>query len=180
MRQVLSWIVLKTPLWISALLGAYTLWYTHVALEPFTHEKRITDLDRLVMLGLLKAESGQRGYLLTGDRAFLEQYHEGLKGLNNYEPLYGEVLVDERSKRLFMKLEEVLRRKLDEMALTIKLREKESREAAITMFRNKCGYSCTKQVHDLRRQIRNLEKNHSSALEFLHLPPASSTLSWGS
>jgi len=80
----------------------------------------IYDLQRL----LLDAETGQRGYLLTGDTTYLQPYTNAVaqieESLTNLRAL---VVSDVRLMSEFALLSRVISRKLAEMELTIQLRE---------------------------------------------------------
>lgn len=80
----------------------------------------IMDLQR----GILEAETGQRGYLLTGRREHLQPYVNALHDIDgsfkSLERYYGE---EQKSRELLKQLRTLTETKLSELALTIRLRE---------------------------------------------------------
>src|SRR6266446_6614798 len=84
-----------------------------------------------VVARLVDAETGQRGYLLTGDEAYLEPYHEAIK---NLDQVMGRLKVltagnPDQQKHL-QALEPLIEKKLAELQTSIDLRRKEGFEAA--------------------------------------------------
>src|SRR6267378_6606363 len=80
---------------------------------------------------LLDAETGQRGYLLTGDEAYLEPYHEAIRNLDRVTSRLKELTSDNsnQQKRIFA-LEPLVGEKLAELQRTIDLRKDEGLAAA--------------------------------------------------
>ena len=83
-------------------------------------QTRIYDLQRL----LLDAETGQRGYMLTGDPSYLQPYTQAVTAveasLNNLRAL---VMTNGRMMAEFAVLSRAISRKLAELELTIQLRQ---------------------------------------------------------
>jgi len=74
---------------VAAIILAFVGWETHrdtvrvdeaADARKFSYEAQLT-LDE-VLARLVDAETGQRGYLLTGDEAYLEPYREAIKNLD--------------------------------------------------------------------------------------------------
>jgi adenylate cyclase len=151
------WAACKRPHVIGAALGLYAIAFTYISMAQLTHERRLTEVERRMTFGLLYAESGQRGYLLTGDRAFLVQYRSGLNALTTYEPVYRDALVDSKSKNGCFELESLLRRKTAEMSLTIAMHDQFGQAAAIAIVDDKGGNAYTEKIYRLLLTIRNRE-----------------------
>jgi signal transduction histidine kinase len=83
-------------------------------------QSAIYDLQRL----LLDAETGQRGYLLTGDPAYLQPYNQALvKMEGSLNSLRALVMANARLTAEFSALSRAISRKLAELELTITLRQ---------------------------------------------------------
>ena len=79
---------------------------------------------------VLSAESGQRGYLLTGNPAYLEPYEEAVVGIGkSLGDLVTSYLASPREIADYRQLERAIAQKLSEMALTIQLRKQGRSEA---------------------------------------------------
>jgi len=125
-------------------------------------------------LSLLKAETGQRGYLITGKDDYLAPYEEGRmsvrKNLNRFQELTEDNShQQERAKRLL----DIMNTKLTELALTVDLRRNEGFEAAHKRVMTDQGKSAMDQFNSLisegqaeeERLLKNREsenKNYSN------------------
>ena len=79
---------------------------------------------------VLSAESGQRGYLLTGNPAYLEPYEEAVAGVGKVlGDLVTSYLASPREIADYRHLERAIAQKLSEMALTIQLHKQGRSEA---------------------------------------------------
>src|SRR6267143_2834207 len=80
---------------------------------------------------LVDAESGHRGYLLTGDEAYLEPYHGAIRNLARVTSRLKELTSDSRNQqKRILALEPLVEEKLAELQRTIDLRKDEGLAAA--------------------------------------------------
>src|SRR6266436_10259137 len=95
-----------------------------------SYEAQLT-LDEVVAR-LVDAETGQRGYLLTGDQAYLEPYREAIK---NLDEVMGQLKVlaagNSDQQKHVQALEPLIEKKLAELQMSIDLRRKAGFAAAI-------------------------------------------------
>jgi signal transduction histidine kinase len=104
---------------------ASTLWLVNETKTYFgvvTRAHRLsTELANLRNL-VLDAETGQRGYLLTGDESYLTPYDEARTKITPQLDLIHSLLTDEQSQRnAFARLSEIVANKMSELAQTITL-----------------------------------------------------------
>ncbi|HEY8382518.1 MAG TPA: CHASE3 domain-containing protein [Microvirga sp.] len=108
-----------------------------------------TILERTAMLQsrIRTAEAGQRGYILTGERRYLQPY---LEASAQVWPLFAElrglVLRQDLSQRL-ADLERPIRAKLDELAQTVSLRER-GFEDALSVVRTDVGQRLMEEIEE--------------------------------
>jgi PAS domain S-box-containing protein len=105
------------------------------------------------------AESGQRGYLLTGQEVYLEPYRNGiamlasqldrLESLTEGEPAQGERVTALRG---------VLGRKREELARTVALRRDEKKNDAIREVRSGLGRRLMNQAQHVAADLENHEQ----------------------
>src|SRR6267143_6162155 len=99
---------------------------------------------------IVDAETGQRGYLLTGDEAYLEPYREAIK---NLDQVMGRLKVltagNPNQQKHLQALEPIIEKKLAELQMTIDLRRKEGFAAANQVVLGNHG----KQWMDLTRVV---------------------------
>lgn len=113
-----------------------------------THEKLIALAG---VLSLLKdAETGQRGYVLTGDESYMEPYIEARTALEErLAILETEAKDDEEDAMRVGVLRGHLKSKMDELAQTIELRRTQGFDAALAVVKTNHG----KQAMDAARDI---------------------------
>jgi methyl-accepting chemotaxis protein len=121
-------------------------WITH------THDV-LERIDRVLSL-LKDAETGQRGYLITGDEAFLEPYHASTGELPEVVKELRKLTADNpnQQKRLDA-AEPLIAAKLAELKQTIDLRRKGDSDEAVRVVR---GGEGKRFMDDLRRVLDDM------------------------
>ena len=83
-----------------------------------------------LMQNLLDAETGQRGYLLTGDAAYLEPYNSGLEQVNQNLDFLRQILTPDKTALSELGvMSRHISRKLAELDLTIRMRRENKEDA---------------------------------------------------
>src|SRR6267378_3833942 len=113
-----------------------------------------------VVARLVDAETGQRGYLLTGDDAYLEPYREAIK---NLDQVMGQLKVltagNPRQQERLQALEPLIERKLAILQRTIDLRRKEGFEAANKLVLEGQGKEWMDQIRFVLAEMIDEENN---------------------
>lgn len=108
---------------------------------------------RNVLLHLLNAETGQRGFLLTGDPAYLEPYQLGRGSVrDNLAQAEQSGYHDPQFLANVRKLALITESKLDELERTVQLRKRGDASAALAIVRE--GFGRTK-MREARRLIQD-------------------------
>jgi signal transduction histidine kinase len=104
--------------------------------------------------GVLDAESGQRGYLLTGRKEYLNPYEGALKRINEsfnfLDPYYGK---EPASKEVLGKLHSLTQTKLTELAETIRLHDEGKSEAATELVLSDIGKEKMEAIRTLGAEL---------------------------
>lgn len=119
--------------------------------QRLTHTQTVlTRLESLMALAT-DAETGQRGYLITGDEAFLEPYTRAMQLVAaDYAQLRHLTVDDAHQQRQLDAIKPVLDARLASLAEVIEIHRREGRDAAIEAVRSAQG----KHPHDqLRVQV---------------------------
>lgn len=96
---------------------------------------------------LRRAESGQRGYLLTGEPVYLNDYNIGLTRLHELQTaLEGQIADNPRQQMKLQAMQPLVQQKLEEMATTIALKQQGSTAEAITMLQSGKGLELMNQA----------------------------------
>ena len=135
---------------------AYRNTLTIVANEQMvnhTHEV-LTELERTLST-LKDAETGQRGYLLTGDQQYLEPYENAIAHVNQEIQLLRQLTADNpRQQQRIQILERSTRDRLALLQETIDLQRTQGSEAALQLVRTNRG----KQIMDsIRQQVAAMQ-----------------------
>lgn len=103
---------------------------------------------------LVDAETGQRGFLLTGEDSYLEPYVAAETALNVALIRLVELAADNpRQQARAAALREAIRLKLGELAETIALRRTHGFDAAVAVVRNDRGRKLMDDIRDIFDQI---------------------------
>ena len=122
-----------------------------------SHE-RLQALDNLLQM-LLDAETGQRGYLITGEKEYLEPYNSALKRLNDVRQ---EVRGLNLPKDEFDELERQVDARLEELSYTVKLFDSAGQQRAGEFVKRDSG----KRTMDLvRKALARLTARESTRRE---------------
>ena len=98
---------------------------SHDALEHLAHSQSTHASVNRLLRSMLDAETGHRGYLLTGEESYLEPYETAVSTVNdNLTQLRGLVLGSPEDLEDFALLSRQISRKLSEMELSLHLRRK--------------------------------------------------------
>jgi CHASE3 domain sensor protein/anti-sigma regulatory factor (Ser/Thr protein kinase) len=115
-----------------------------------THTYQVMEKIRSVLSDLKDAETGQRGYLLTGDRSYLQPYYAGKSALTHDMDALRALTRDNLSQqRRVDALQALAASKIAELDQTIALRQQAGPAAALRMVRSGNG----KRTMDRAREI---------------------------
>ncbi len=114
------------------------------------------------------AETGQRGYILTGERRYLAPYDQAVgKVWTNFRALEGAVRDPEQKIRL-QRLRVLVEAKLDELSQTVSLRQ-QGFDAALAVVRTDVGQKLMEDIDvaivDLENAQQNLLASRTRQLE---------------
>jgi CHASE3 domain sensor protein len=138
---------------------SYRQWRQYTAANQEASETRqiIDSVDR-VLLAVVDAETGERGYLITGDDRYLEPYNQAVQAIPN-ELLLVQRLLSGRPGELsnVTRLNELASRKLMEVRETIDMRRINGAAAATGLVRSDQGKQTMDAIRALCAEIERLE-----------------------
>lgn len=112
-----------------------------------------------VLQMLAQAESGQRGFILTGEPKYLVPYQDGVEKLPGDVRRLGEVFADAEAQ-VRSDVEQVAKltqTKFDEMGQTLQLYRSSGRAAAVALVRTDFGQQTMAQISEYAGRIRAAE-----------------------
>ncbi|HYO66354.1 MAG TPA: methyl-accepting chemotaxis protein [Archangium sp.] len=102
---------------------------------------------REIRMMLLDAETGQRGYLLTGEERYLEPYHRATQLVDSQLENLRKILADEPEQLArLVRLEPIIRDKLAELAETVRVRQQQGFNPALEIVRTDRGKLSMEQI----------------------------------
>jgi CHASE3 domain sensor protein len=118
------------------------------------------------MLSILTdAETGQRGYLLTGDGVYLEPYRSALGRVEMQFDMLGAMLAANPAQTHALDdLRRVAKEKLDELGMTIARYRVGSRDEALALMRSGAGRSYMEQAREIIGRMVEIEDRTQSDL----------------
>ena len=122
------------------------------------HSFEVRGLLSDVAARLVDAETGQRGFLLTGDDAYLEPYHAAMKSIDQVLVELKNSTADNPVQRKHLpELEQLIGKKLAELQRTIDLRKQNGLAAANAIVLGGEGKRYMDQIRSLLADMQNEE-----------------------
>ena len=155
-----------TALFASTLVMLLVGWESHRSNARITeasdsrkHSHEILIAINAVEGRLVDAETGQRGYLLTGDQVYLEPYRKAVIGLD--KTLWGlkNLTAGSDQQKRLLTLEPLIQNKLAELELTIDLRGHESLAAASQVVATGQGKQWMDQIRSILAEMAKEEND---------------------
>ena len=146
--------IVAISIWLSARSNAIV--------EEVTRVREVRSLSSSTLETLLNAETGQRGFLLTGSDAYLEPDEKAVPQVHaNLDKLRVLLSHNSSGSRLVAQIEASASAKLSELAKTVDLVRANDRDAALTVVRRGEG----KQLMDnARDQLRLLTERSEASV----------------
>jgi diguanylate cyclase (GGDEF)-like protein len=120
---------------------------------------RLRDAERAVLaveLSLRRAESGERGYLLTGRQEYLRPYERAIEDIGAQMDETRELLADQpEALAAFWNLDKLVRLKLADLHETIEVRRSEGFDAALRLVNSDVGAI---EMRDIRLNIEAIQQ----------------------
>jgi PAS domain S-box-containing protein len=120
------------------------------------------DLDNIdnIISQLKDAETGQRGYIITGDKAYLEPYQSALTKIDPLlTNLHQANAENQNRKQQIALLETLIAKRLNLVKITIDLRTNEGFEAAARLVRTNEGKNLMDNIRRITQEIHKEEND---------------------
>lgn len=158
-RMIAGFAVILAMLAIA--VGAFT--YQQRGSEAVRHALAVDGVLSRVLSAVQDAETGQRGYLLTGDEEFLQPFREGrVKVSREMAKLYELLQEDDAQRRELDTLIRLIRSKLDELGATVDLHRAGDIAASHTLVQQGGGRHL---MDEIRAVVRAMEEREGASME---------------
>jgi methyl-accepting chemotaxis protein len=151
---------------ILTVVGAVTYRTTDMLIENdhmVTHSHQVLETLERIVSSLKDTETGQRGFLLTGDESYLEPYQSGLSTVHATVSSLRALTADNgRQQKRIDQLEPTIDAKLAELKQTIDLRRTQGLEAAMRVVVTGLG---KRQMDEARRIMDEMQLEEHDLLK---------------
>ncbi len=146
------------------------------------HSLRVNELLESVLSTIKDAETGQRGYLLTGEEKYVEPFTAADAQLPGRLDAVERELEDAQQRRLLSDVRGFARNKMNELRETVMLRQRGDERAALALVRTDRGKLAMDQLRATiavmqARERASLEQNQQAWQEAVQF---STFVAWGS
>jgi diguanylate cyclase (GGDEF)-like protein/PAS domain S-box-containing protein len=141
----------------------------HYINKDYKQVDQVIHVAERLLSELKDTETGQRGYLLTGQKQYLEPYYSGIAASQQrFKQLSLLLGRQPRQVQAINALNALIRSKLAELELTIRLKQTKGTNAALQVVNNNQGkYDMDKirvAIQDMETDIRGQQKVHESKI----------------
>ena len=160
-------IISAIPITVVVLIGSMLSFRSHALLQQNTtlvvHTYQVMDATRDLLLAAEDAETGQRGFVITGDDSFLSPYLQASERTIPERLRAMETMLRDDSSQLgrVSILRQLLEEKFDELSLTIRERRLHGFEASRAMVENQSG---KKIMDEIRNSIGEIDQAEQALL----------------
>ncbi|MCW8092461.1 CHASE3 domain-containing protein [Alteromonas sp. ASW11-130] len=122
------------------------------------HTHEVIILGKSLLSNVKDAETGQRGFLVTEDQAYLEPYHDGTTQADrNLNALINKTSDNPSQTTRLNELSGLITEKFEELRLTIQLTKEGNKEAAIEVVNSDVGKNLMTEIKGLLEQFEQEE-----------------------
>lgn len=158
-RFGLAYLLVVVGLIVLAVVAAIIAWLTLSIDRTAITSRQLLDWREAsyqIMSALQDAETGQRGYLLTNDRAYLAPYESALERLPSRLQSLRELTPDQADRQVSIsELEKLIDAKLDELKQTVELQEQARGGDAIAIINRDIGRRTMDTIRDRMAVLRD-------------------------
>ena len=156
---------------ILVLIGVISYQNTRILIDTKNQvqrtQEKINKLEELLS-DMKDAETGQRGYILTGQESYLEPYEAVVGNIDQKIAELKDLIVDQPSQqKQFATLESLITAKLATLKQTIYLRQNQGFDAALQLIQTNQGKylmdNIRKVIHEIENQDKRLLQQQSQA-----------------
>jgi PAS domain S-box-containing protein len=128
------------------------------AMAEASHARSVLDLNENLLSAIKDAETGQRGFLLTGDQRYLQPYQQALARIPGaLAQLTAQTRDDRRQADRVRLLTPLVSEKLAELKQTIEIRQSQGIAAAADLVQTGRGQRAMDQIRELSASIKRDE-----------------------
>lgn len=136
------------------------------SIQDFANIRNVSKAIKLeseLLQHLVDSETGQRGYIITGEMEYLQPYFEStVKANKKIEAINSLVGISSTQKEVIMQIEQLIGKKIAEMQSTIDLYKSGKIDEAIAVIKNSTGKIL---MDEIRNKLTLLNQENTLALD---------------
>lgn len=171
-QRVLAWLSVTglALLFVLALVTSYQFQSAGYYSDQAEHSRAVLIAVQNLNRGLLKAESGQRGFLLTSKVGYLDQYTKAATSSQTALIDIAKQLKDDHAEQdAVAKLKDLVKAKLHELSETVELEKAHRHSEAMAIVKSDLGKDLMDQIQQTNGKILDDERvrlsEHSAAMQ---------------
>jgi CHASE3 domain sensor protein len=139
---------------LTFLITVYCGWRFTQVVDGLDSMTQVRTASRDLLISLLDAETGQRGYIITGNQLYLGPYHAGLQMVKpDLDVLTERIHATRGSSEIAQHIQSLVSQKMSELETTLEMRDKDFNEA-IREVNSHLGKNLMDQI---REQLQDVE-----------------------
>jgi PAS domain S-box-containing protein len=139
---------------VTASVGAISVWRVYDNDRQVAHTYEIKSALDALLSAVTDAETGQRGFLITGDAAYLSPYERGTATIQDALGHIASVTADNPSQRRRLPaLRTAVDEKLSELASSVAARRTDGFEAALRIVRTNVGKATMERIRAIMAEM---------------------------
>lgn len=128
-------------------------------LQWVNHTHEVIIETKKLLNNIQRAETGQRGYLITKNSSYLEPYHAGSGEIKYHFELLQRLISDNPAQTALLEsIEKITQLKLDELSKTVKLTYENRYTEALEVVNKNKGKKYMDEINDLLTDFINTER----------------------
>ncbi|MEJ1963238.1 MAG: response regulator [Gammaproteobacteria bacterium] len=150
--------------------------------ENVTHTMQVLERAQQLLTTLANAETGQRGFLLTNEDRYLAPYTAARSDAQSQlQDLYGLTADNAEQRARLQELEQLIQRKMDELAQTVQLARSGDSRRALELVRTDVGQDAMERIRVVVAQVEGAERQllASRQVEWQNATRVSNLITWG-
>jgi methyl-accepting chemotaxis protein len=128
------------------------------AADWVSHTHRVLRISDLALLDLVDAETGQRGYLLKQDEAYLGTYTAALPRLEGHMKELASLILDQSQQRRLEALRPLIEARKSQLAEPLRLSRREGFAAAVAFSKTNRNMETMDQIRNAVEQLQAAER----------------------
>lgn len=156
---VIGFGIILSAVGLSTIISKYTHFFLEESEDWVLHTYEVQIKLKNVEKHLIDAETGQRGFIYTGNEVFLTPYNNAIQTLNSDWQILEELLSDNSEQVINLQnIQNLSQQKLDELAETIQLKRDNKEEELFQLVASRKGQIIMQSIRSNLEDMHRIEK----------------------